>query len=113
MNNTYTKFQKFISYLLIFALFFTQTVSLNFLWFITQIFAVDNTRINLVSILVEDSKYNELKSSIQNYAKNIQNTLENTRVVIIPTPSLANPYTIASINEKMFFEWYKWVDWWK
>ncbi len=111
MNNKYNKIQKFISYLLIFSILFTQSISINFLWFITQIFAWNENRINLVSILVEDSKYDELKNSIDTYAKNIQNTLENTRVVIVPTPSNANPYTIASINEKMFFEWYKWIDW--
>ncbi|MDD5769409.1 MAG: hypothetical protein PHE25_00425 [Candidatus Gracilibacteria bacterium] len=100
----YTKFQKFISFLLIFSILFSFTINIKFFGFIGTIFASDNKYYNIVSIFVEDNIYNDIKNDINIYAKNIQNTLENTKTIIIPTKSDEDPFNIASVNEKLYFE---------
>ncbi|MCP4523052.1 MAG: hypothetical protein GY828_02425, partial [Candidatus Gracilibacteria bacterium] len=59
---------------------------------------------NLVSIIVEEELYDAMKGSLNIYAKNISQTLENTQVLILPTPSDASPLEIASLNESLYFE---------
>lgn len=87
---------------------FGVTVRLPFFDFKT--FAWDEDYYNIVSIIAEDNVYNELKSEIERYSKDIQWVLENTKVIIFPTPKDTNAFNIASLNESLYFDWYKWVD---
>ena len=68
------------------------------------IFAADTKYYNLVSIFVQEDIYGDIDNEIEQYAKNIQNTLENTKTIIIPTDSEEHPFNIASVNEKLYFE---------
>jgi uncharacterized repeat protein (TIGR01451 family) len=56
---------------------------------------------------VDEESYDGIRSKLVRYSRDIQKTLENTRVVILPTPSDASVLDIASLNESLFFEWYK------
>jgi hypothetical protein len=103
----YSKFQKIISGLVIFLLLFSITFHIPLSLFWWKALAADKPFYNLVSILVEDTIYNEIKSKVQRYASDIQAQLENTKVVIIPTPTNAHPFTVASLNESLYFDWYK------
>ena len=103
----FSKFQKFTSSALLFFLFFSFTIRVPFLWFFYwEADAGSETYYNLVSIIVEESKYNAIKSELERYASDVQSTLENTRVVILPAPENADPFNIASLNESLYFEWY-------
>lgn len=102
---TPTKLQKFISFLLIFSILFSFTINVKFFGFIWTIFASDVTNYNLVSIFVEEEIYSDVDTSVKTYAENIQKTNENTKVIIIPTPKDEHPFNIASVNEKLYFEW--------
>jgi hypothetical protein len=57
-----------------------------------------------VSILVDNEIYNEVKDSVETYAEDIQKQLNNTKVIIIPTPKSATAFQIASLNENLFYE---------
>ena len=60
---------------------------------------------DIISFIVEDSIYNgAAKSKILQYAKDIQAYLSNTRVVVFPIQKTTNPFVIASINERLFYE---------
>jgi hypothetical protein len=48
--------------------------------------------------------YPSLRGSLSTYANNISNQLENTKVIILPTPKTATAYEIASLNESLYFE---------
>ena len=48
-----------------------------------------------------------MKDAVNQYAKNIQNTLEKTKVVVVPVPSTAKPFDIASLLENLYFKGYK------
>jgi hypothetical protein len=106
----YTKIQKFLSGLIIFSLLFGVTFRVPFIDYKT--FAEDQAFFNIVSIIVNEEVYedNFLKSKIDRYWKDIQNTLENTKVIILPTPASASAFQIASLNESLYFEWYKSLD---
>jgi len=104
----YSKFQKYISSLLIFALLFSITFRIPFYDFKT--FAWNDEFFNLVSIIVDQDTYNETKSQIERYSKDIQWVLENTKVVIFPTPADTSAFKISSLNESLFYEWYRGVD---
>lgn len=114
--NFYTKIQKFIASLLIFSTFFSFTFNITLEWLIQTIFAWDNTIYNIVSIVVQEEIYDtsvfssSIKSKIEDYAKNIQKTLPNTKVLIFPMPKTTSPFSIASLNEKLYNQWYKWLD---
>ncbi len=107
----YTKVQKFISFLLIFSIFFSFTFQVSFFSFLQTIFASDSKTYNIVSLIVQEEIYDNIKNSVKKYAQNIQKTIPNTKTIIIPTPSDTNPFNIASLNEKLYFEWYKWINW--
>lgn len=107
----YTKFQKFISFLLIFSILFSFTINISFFSFVGNIFASDWKRYNVVSIFVEEEIYSSIKSEVTRYAEDIQWVLENTKTIIIPTSKDEHPFNIASLNEKLYFEWYKWLSW--
>jgi hypothetical protein len=53
---------------------------------------------------VQEDIYPDIKNQVNTYAKNIQNTLENTKAIIIPTQKDEAPFNIASLNEKLYFE---------
>jgi len=44
---------------------------------------------------VQEDIYNDIENEIQQYARNIQKTLENTKTIIIPTDSQEHPFNIA------------------
>ncbi len=103
----YTKIQKIISVILISFIFFWLVFRFPFLNFFQKTLAGDIHVSSLVSIIVSNDVYSDVKSSLKRYAKDIEGQLENTRVVIIPTPSDATAFQIASVNEKLYHEWYK------
>lgn len=105
----HTSFQKFLSSFLIFSLLFSTTFQIPFVWFFSTIFAQDEENYNLVSLFVQQEIYSQVSQSVDTYARNIQNTLENTRTIIIPVPWETHPYNILSLNEKLYFEWYAWL----
>lgn len=108
----YNFFQKSLSFFLIFSLLFSVTFRLPFdIFFPSSVFARESDFNNLVSILVEEEIYNtgNISSRIERYARDIQSVLENTRTVIIPVPSDASVFDIASLNERLYQEGYKWV----
>jgi len=108
----YNFFQKSLSFFLIFSLLFSVTFRLPFdIFFPSSVFARESEFNNLVSILVEEEIYNtgNISSRIERYARDIQSVLENTRTVIIPVPSDATVFDIASLNERLYQEGYKWV----
>ena len=110
IETSYSRFQRFVSMLLIVLM----------LWGISfrvpkvdyETYASNTDFFNLVSIIVDESIYGAIKSELGRYSKDIQWVLENTKVVILPTPKDASAFQIASLNESLYFEWYKWVDDW-
>lgn len=103
-------FQKIISFSLIFFLLFGFTIRVPFVAFFgSQTYAESEDFYNLVSIIVDEDVYDDVRSKLIRYTQDIQWVLENTRVVILPTPSTATAFDIASLNEKLYYEWYKWV----
>lgn len=98
----YSRTQKWLSSFLIFSLLFLQTFEVPML---------DSTRAeasinaDIISFIVEEDIYSgAVKSRILQYGKDIQAYLPNTRVVIFPVQKTANPFSLASINEKLFYE---------
>jgi len=104
----YTKIQKFISSFIIFSLLFGTTFRVPFFQFST--FAWSSEFFNLVSIIIDEDSYNEISSEINRYASDIQGVLENTKVVILPTPKNTDAFNIASLNESLYYEGYKSID---
>ena len=102
------RLQKITSGLLIFFLLFSFTIRIPLLtFFSSQSYASQEEFYNLVSIIVDEESYSKIKTKLVRYSRDIQATLEDTRVVILPTPSDASVLDIASLNEKLFFEGYK------
>lgn len=104
----YSKFQKITSSFLIFALLFSITFRVPYFDFKT--FAWNDQFYNLVSIIVDQKSYDAVKSEIDRYSRDIQWVLENTKVVILPTPSNTPAFNIASLNESLYTEWLKAID---
>lgn len=87
---------------MIFSLLFLQTFEVP-LFSSTR--AEAKTNADIVSFIVDDDLYGgAVKSRILQYAKDVQAYLPNTRVVVFPVQRTANPFSIASINEKLFYE---------
>jgi len=63
-----------------------------------------------VSIIVDTDTYSDIDSELERYAKDIQGVLENTKVVILPTPINTPAFNIASMNEALYYEGYKSLD---
>ena len=102
------RLQKITSFFLIFFLLFSFTIRIPFLAFLnSSVYATDNEFFNLVSIIVDEDTYANIQSKLVRYSRDIQAQLENTRVVILPTPSDASVLDIASLNESLYYEWYK------
>lgn len=65
------------------------------------------TNADIVSFIIDEDIYGgSVKTKVLQYAKDIQAYLPNTRVVIFPVQKTNpfTPFTIASINEKLFYE---------
>jgi len=76
------------------------------LFFGSRAYALEKEFVNLVSIVVDEDTYDETRSKLVRYSRDIQWVLENTRVVILPTPSDAEVIDIASLWESLYLEWY-------
>lgn len=102
----YSKIQKIVSFILIWAIFFSMSIRIPFeKYMVNQSYADSDTYYNIVSILVSDSVYSKIEDKVERYAKDISKSLENTKTVIISIPEKADTHQIASINEKLYFEW--------
>ncbi|NDK10028.1 VCBS repeat-containing protein [Candidatus Gracilibacteria bacterium] len=100
--------QKILSGLLIFFLLFSVTLQIPFQqYFSYKAFAAQDEYYNLVSIIVDEDTYSAVRSKLVRYSRDIQGVLENTKVVILPTPSDASVLDIASLNESLYNEGYK------
>jgi len=102
----YTKTQQILSSFLLFIFFFGQITGLSLLSLFSSAYATNKDFSNVVSIIVNSEVYNELDDEIERYAYDIQNTLENTRAVILPVKKDTNSFEIASMNESLFNEGY-------
>lgn len=60
--------------------------------------------IDLISLIVDRGTYNDLKSKIETYARDIQQHLGSTRVKILVTDPATTPAMIAAHNEKLYYE---------
>jgi len=105
----YSKIEKTIAGILIPIMFFGLILKVPSFDFFLSWSAGEKKLHSIVSLLVDEKLYSWIKSSIEEYAWNIQGQLENTRVVIIPTPTDAESFKISSLNESLFYEWYKWL----
>lgn len=101
----YNRAQKFLSYFLIFSLLFWITFRVPFIDFWVK--AASNDIFSLVSIIVDEKTYKETEYEIKRYSRDISSTLENTKVIILPVPDDVTPFSIASMNEGLYFDWYK------
>lgn len=72
LSSHFPRLKKFVSGFLIFTLFFTQTVQIN--WFEKANAGVSAYR-DIVSIIVDKDTYKSLEGEIKNYAQNIQTYL--------------------------------------
>lgn len=98
----YSRTQKWLSSFLIFSILFLQTFEVPML---SSTKAEAKVNADVVSFIVDDALYSgAVKSKVLQYANDVQAYLPNTRVVIFPVPKISNPFTIASINEKLFYE---------
>ena len=104
----YSKLQKSISYLLLF-LFFVN-ISVNIPPIFSLVLAQNREFHNLVSSIVPEKTYSEIKTDLVRYSNDISANFENIQVVILPVPENATPFEIASINEALYFDWYKSLD---
>lgn len=104
----YSKIQKFISSFVLFSLLFGITFRVPFFNYST--YAGSSDFFNLVSIIVDEDSYWKIDSELKRYAQDIQGVLENTKVVILPTPKNTDAFNIASLNESLYYEWYKSID---
>jgi len=100
-KSSYTKFQQYISYLLIFSIFFLNTFQIPLLEQ-TEAESASNTQI--VSIIVNEKVYSSIKSKLKTYATDIQAKLNNTKAIIYEVPDNITPQKIAALNEKLFYE---------
>lgn len=98
---SYSRFQQFVSYLLIVSILFLQTFEIPFL---NRAQAEDTSNSRIISFIVDEATYDELSSEIKTYAKDIQGYMDNVRVAIFPVPRDINPYEIASINERLYYQ---------
>ena len=94
-------FHRFTSAILIFLLFLSQTIHVDFF---DPVGALDSRQYDIVSIFVDKGTYSELRSEVKRYATDIQGYLPHTRTNIIVTDKDTLPATIAAENEKLYYE---------
>ena len=107
----YSKIQKTIASFLLPLFFFGLVFRFPFGDFFEWAKAINPEVNSLVSILVNEDIYSWVKSSVERYAEDIQKQLDKTRVVIIPVPTDASAFEIASMNENLYYEGYKGLTW--
>lgn len=103
----YSKLQKFTSFFLIFFLLASFSFRLPFIWLLSYTFAVQTPFHNIVSIIVDEEIYSSVKNELERYSMDIQWVLENTKVIILPTPKKTSAFNIASLNESLYYDWLK------
>jgi hypothetical protein len=59
---------------------------------------------DIVSVIVDEEIYNKLQSKIERYASDIQQYLDNTKVVILPIKKDNTAFQVSSLNENLYFE---------
>jgi len=106
----YSKIQKFISSFIIFTLIFSITFRVPFSGIFSMAEAKNKDFYNIVSLIVKEDIYNKIKSKLDRYSSDLQNVLENTKVIILPVPNNASPFSISSLEENLYLEWYAWLD---
>ncbi len=94
-------FQKYLSIILIFLLFVSQTIQVSF--FESTEAATDDYR-DIVSIVVDEETYDALASEIKRYSADIQSYLGATRVSLFVVPKAIEPRAIAAKNESLYYE---------
>lgn len=94
-------FQKYLSIILIFFLFVSQTIQVSF--FDSTEAATDDYR-DIVSIVVDVDTYDALSSEIKRYSNDIQSYLGATRVSLFVVPKTIEPHAIAAKNESLYYE---------
>ncbi len=107
----YTNFQKFLSSFLIFLML--TSITLRIPIFNILLYADATQYYDIVSIIVDEDTYSSISSELNRYSRDISGILDNTRVVIMPVPEDVTDFEIASMNESLYFDWYKefsWVD---
>jgi len=97
----YSRIQQFISYLLIVSILFLQTFEIPFL---NKAQAEESSNSRIISFIVDETTYDQHTSEINTYAKDIQWYMDNVRVSVFPVPRTINPYEVASINERLYYE---------
>jgi len=106
----YSKLQRYTSSFLIFSILVSFTIRVPFFSFLENVFAADDNKYNIVSLIVDEDLYDtsifssDIKTEIDRYAEDIQKTLPMTKVMIFPTKSSENPHNIASLLEKLYLE---------
>lgn len=98
----YSRLQRAISVLTLSVLLLGPTVRFVDLSSEASADVVEST--NLVSLIVEEEAWDELDDEITQYADDIRSRLPNTRAVIFTVSSDLNPYQIASLNERLYYE---------
>ncbi len=98
---SYHFFQRFTSAILIFLLFLSQTIHIDFF---DPVGASDSANYDIVSLFVDTDTYDDLRSEIKRYATDIQGYLPHTRTHIIVTDEETTPANIAAENEKLYYE---------
>jgi len=96
--------------LIIFSLLFSIAFRVPFFGFFSQAEAKNKDFYNLVSIIVKQDTYDKLSTSLNTYSKDLQANLENTKVIILPVPNDSSTFSISSLNESLFLEWYAGLD---
>jgi len=100
-ESQYSRFQRSVSYLLIFAIFFVNSFQLSFF---DKTKAEEIKNIQLISLIVHENVYGAIQSRINRYAEDVQAKLNNTKVLIYKVPENITPQKIAALNEKLFYE---------
>jgi hypothetical protein len=55
-------------------------------------------------VIVDEKTYDKLQSKIERYASDIQQYLDNTKVVILPIKKDNTAFQVSSLNENLYFE---------
>lgn len=100
-SSSFGFFRRYLSAVLIFILFLSQTVQVSFF---DRAKADATDYRDIVSIIVDEDTYSQLRGKIRRYSEDVQGYLKATRVSIIVTPSTIRPEIVAAHNEKLYYE---------
>ena len=77
--------QKFLASIMLFVFFFGQITGISLIsLFSNTTYAQNKEYHNLISVIIDNNTYDKIKDKVDRYAEDIQNYLNNTRVVILP-----------------------------